>query len=52
MKKPLTYKQRLALMVNAAVSSMEGGVSFPYDFAAYAKASAATQNKRLSYDWR
>lgn len=28
MKKTLTYKQRLALLVNAAVSSMEANVSF------------------------
>lgn len=47
MKKVLTYKQRLALMVNAAVSSMEAGVSFPYGFSAYASAAASTQNKRL-----
>lgn len=47
MKKPLTYKQRLALKVNAAVSNMEANVSYPYDFPAYAKAVASTQNKRL-----
>lgn len=52
MKKPLTYKQRLALKVNAAVASIEANASFPYDFPVYASVAAKCNNKRLSYDWR
>ena len=52
MKKALTYKQRLALKVNAAVASLESKTSFPYDFSAYASVAAKCNNKRLSYDWR
>ena len=52
MKKPLTYKQRLALKVNAAVVSLEANTSFPYDFPAYASVAAKCNNKRLVSDWR
>lgn len=52
MKKPLTYKQRLALKVNTAVASNETNVSYPYGFSAYASVAAKCNNKRLSYDWR
>ena len=52
MKKPLTYKQRLALKVNAAVASLEASVTFPYDFSAYASVAAKCNNKRINYDRR
>ena len=52
MKKPLTYKQRLALKVNAAVASNEINVSYPYGFPVYASVAAKCNNKRISHDWR
>lgn len=48
----MTYKQRLTLQVNRAVSSMEEGVTFPYGFEAYAKCAAKCMNKKLFWDWR
>jgi hypothetical protein len=44
-----TYKQRLARKVHAAVSSPEHGVTFPYDFAAYAKCAASCMGKKLNH---
>lgn len=51
MKKPLTFRQRLALQIYGA-TTMVAGVAMPYGFEAYAKAVVKTQGKRLSYDWR
>lgn len=48
----LTYRQRLALQVGRAVSSLEAGVSFPYGFERYAKVAARCQGKKLAHDWR
>ena len=54
----LTFAQRLALQVFAAVRSPMGdnknstGARFPYGFAAYAKAAATCQGRRLAHDWR
>lgn len=47
-----SYKQRLNLLVNKAVSSNEQGVTFPHGFEAYAKAAAKTNGKKLKHDWR
>jgi hypothetical protein len=54
----MTFAQRLALQVYAAVRSPMGdnknstGARFPYGFAAYAKAAATCQGRRLAHDWR
>lgn len=61
MKKPiktLSFAQRLTLQIGKAAKSPLGdngdsnGASFPYDFAAYAKAAASCNGKRLVGDWR
>jgi len=44
--KPQSYKQRLARLVNAAVSSPEQGVTFPYGFEAYVKCAVKCMNRR------
>jgi hypothetical protein len=51
MKKPLTFRQRLALQIHSA-TTMVAGTSFPRGFEAYAKAVVKTQGKRLSWDYR
>lgn len=51
MKKPLSYKQRLALHVSRAVGSPKERVYMPYGMEAYVKAAASCMNKKLSYNW-
>ena len=43
----MSYSQRLALLVHRAVGRPDAGASFPYGFAAYAKAAATCKGKRL-----
>lgn len=49
--KELSYRQRLMLHVNSAVSSNEENVSFPHGFHAYAQCAAKCKNKKLSWNW-
>ena len=44
----MSYSQRLSLLVHRAVGRPDAGASFPYGFAAYAKAAATCQGKRLA----
>lgn len=44
-KKPLSFKQRLALLVHSA-TTLETGVSFPYGFERYAKVVAAKRGNK------
>lgn len=44
----MSYSQRLALLVHSAVGRPEAGAAFPYGFAAYAKAAASCNGKRLA----
>lgn len=50
MKKPLSFAQRLALLVHRA-STLEERVSMPYGMEAYVKAAASCMNKKLSHHW-
>ena len=43
----MSYSQRLNLLVYRAVGRPDQGASFPYGFAAYAKAAATCKGKRL-----
>ena len=45
--KTQSFRQRLALLVNAAVSAPDHGVTFPYGFHAYAVCAAACMYKKL-----
>ena len=44
----MSYSQRLSLLVYRAVGRPDAGASFPYGFAAYAKAAATCKGKRLA----
>ena len=44
----MSYAQRLNLLVYRAVGRPDTGASFPYGFAAYAKAAASCKGKRLA----
>jgi hypothetical protein len=44
MKKQLSFKQRLALLVHKATPSLEHNASFPYGFEAYVEAVAKLRN--------
>ena len=44
----MSYSQRLSLLVYRAVGRPDAGATFPYGFAAYAKAAVSCQGKRLA----
>lgn len=58
MKKPLSYAQRLALLIGKAAKSPLGdngdsmGACFPYGMEAYVKCAASCKGKKINYDWR